>query len=464
MFHKFMLGLALGIGVLLGFFIHIQPAKTPTVEPPVVIDRVAEQVKSGQETPIGASIPVAPALFETSLQGKIAAAATSMTLISGTDGNGNSLSGFMCFTLDEGNTSSVEFVCGTASSTSVTGLTRGINRLTGTSTVASLAKSHNRGATVKVTNYPSLTILSRVLNGDETVPNPLKYETTVSTSTLSGNTAYLASVGYVNGVALQGAPTATTTIPGVVQIGTAAQLSAGTGMTGAYTLVPAGSLFNAVPQSATTVPVTQASGKLAQGFFDLTSGWTFSGAVVHSATTTLAATSTAPLILRGITYAFPSANATGTLNNAGNGVLTWGTNVGSYASTTVTDTFVAANANHDFVYTTSFTPKIITIPYHIKAFDNSGVATYCVGIATFDGTTVKSNYRLANNAASGNLTITGVTMAAATPNCGTGAANGVGIDISVVNVSSTGFTVRLNYVWTSGVITPVTTFGVSATQ
>src|SRR5690348_15688370 len=68
----------------------------------------------------GASIPVVVSLFETSLQSKINTSDTSMTLVSGTDRQGNSLSGFICFTIDEG-TSNVEFVCGTASSTSVTG-------------------------------------------------------------------------------------------------------------------------------------------------------------------------------------------------------------------------------------------------------------------------------------------------------------------------------------------------------
>ena len=51
------------------------------------------------------------------------------------------------------------------------------------------------------------------------------------------------------------------------------------------------------------------------------------GAVTHSATTTRAAISTAPLILRGMTYVFPSAqgSASSTLVNNGSGTLVWST-------------------------------------------------------------------------------------------------------------------------------------------
>ena len=249
------------------------------------------KVNPSQNQSIGAQIPVVVSLFETSLQAKIGTSDSSMTLVSGVDRNGTALSGYMCFTLDEG-TSNVEFVCGTASGTSVTGLVRGIDPVTGVTSVVALKKAHNRGATVKITNYPTDALYGRLLNGQETIPNPLKYDTSVSTTTLSANTSFLASVAYANSVALQGAPVATTSVPGVVQIGTTAQITAGTGMTGSYTLVPAGSLFSQSWRSATTVPVTNATGTLSAGFIDQTANYTWSGLqTFNGSTTTLATTS-----------------------------------------------------------------------------------------------------------------------------------------------------------------------------
>lgn len=123
---------------------------------------------------VGATIPVVVAVFQTSLQTGITATATSMTLVTGTDKAGNSLSGYICFNIDEG-TSVEEFVCGTVSGTAVTSMIRGIDPVNGSLEVTALKKVHRRGASVKVTNYPSLGIVSRVLNGTDTIPNAITY-------------------------------------------------------------------------------------------------------------------------------------------------------------------------------------------------------------------------------------------------------------------------------------------------
>ena len=107
--------LLLALGVYFGIK---YPA--PTAMPKVLTQaEVASQIKAAvsgltvQQAPAspsltapspqmaGATIPVSVALFETSLATKITAAATSMTLISGVDKAGTSLSGYMCFTIDE---------------------------------------------------------------------------------------------------------------------------------------------------------------------------------------------------------------------------------------------------------------------------------------------------------------------------------------------------------------------------
>ena len=105
----------------------------------------------------GATIPVALATFQTSLQSSISASDTSMTLVTGTDKAGNTLSGYICFTIDEGS-SVEEFTCGTTSGTAVTSMIRGIDPVDGDLEVTALKKRHGRGASVKVTTYPVLGI------------------------------------------------------------------------------------------------------------------------------------------------------------------------------------------------------------------------------------------------------------------------------------------------------------------
>lgn len=266
------------------------------------------------EEPLGATIPVVISLFETSLQSSISSSDSSMTLVSGTDRAGTALSGHMCFTIDEG-TSIAEFVCGTASSTSVTSLTRGVSPLTGTSTVTSLKFAHRRGASVKITDYPQLAILSRILNGNETLPSQITFDAAVSSTTMATNLQNVASVAYVNSVAIAGAPNASTAAKGIVEAATTAEVLAGTGTggTGALLFAP-NSLFNQTSSATNLVPVTNTSGKLSQGFFDLTAPWTFTGALTVSATsTTLATTSITSLSTTGtVSFTVPPTTATTT--------------------------------------------------------------------------------------------------------------------------------------------------------
>lgn len=173
---------------------------------------------------VGATIPISTAVFQTSLQNSIGASDTSMTLVNGTNKAGTSLSGYMCFNIDEG-TSLEEFVCGTASDTSVTSMLRGIDPVDGDLEVAGLKKAHRRGATVKITDYPSIGILSRILNGVETIPNILSY---TSAPTFTPGSTQIATVGYADGLAIAGSPNASTTTKGISEEATQAEIDAGT--------------------------------------------------------------------------------------------------------------------------------------------------------------------------------------------------------------------------------------------
>lgn len=141
---------------------------------------------------VGAELPDAPALFETSLAAPITATADSFTLTSNTVSGGGSLSGYQCFTIDEGS-AQAEFVCGTASGTAVTGVTRGISPSDGVSEVAALKFAHRRGASVKITDFPVIQIIRNQNNGEATFENALRYAGSVVPSSADD----LADVGYV---------------------------------------------------------------------------------------------------------------------------------------------------------------------------------------------------------------------------------------------------------------------------
>jgi len=141
---------------------------------------------------IGAELPNAPALFETSLAAPITATADSLTLTSNTVRGGGSLSGYNCFTIDEGS-AQAEFVCGTASGTAVTNVTRGISPSDGTSADTDLQFSHRRGASVKITDFPIIQLLRNQNNGEATFENALRYAGSVTPSSADE----LADVGYV---------------------------------------------------------------------------------------------------------------------------------------------------------------------------------------------------------------------------------------------------------------------------
>lgn len=420
--------LVLGLGIWFGIKYPVPTAMPKVLTQAEVLNQInsAIQTLKVQQAPsqpmAGATIPVVVSVYEDSLAAKITSAATSMTLVRGKDNTGTSLSGYICFTLDEGS-ASAEFVCGTTSGTSVTSMTRGISPITGTSTVASLQFEHRRGASVKITNYPQLAIISRILNGNETLPNPLRYDSTVSTSTLATNGSYVASVNYVNGIAFAGAPNATTTIQGLVQAGTAAQLAIGTqnGSTGAVLFAP-GNLFASSSSATTLIPVTQSNGKLSTGFIDQTANYTWSGTHSFSATTTF---------------------ATSTFN----GLVTFngGASLGSLSFTAATSTAPGGNATTTSTFVAGFQPKTITVYYKLQG-SNTGTAWYSAGVAIFNGTTLVSNIiTYSNLAASTALTAHTNLNPDPVSTYPIVDANSDDIDLRIGSVTATGFTVATHH-------------------
>ena len=242
---------------------------------------------------VGSTLPSSiPSVFETYLASQVGTADTSLTLASGSLRDGTSLSGYQCLTIDS-NTPTLEYMCGTASGTSVTGLVRGIDAVTGTTSTSALIFTHRRGADVKITDYPILTILTRMANGIDTYPNLIAYATTTATSTYSWsnipdiamtlaqgtssinyllsntntwtglntyNTLPQSSVApttgnqfvnktYADNLAISGAPNGSVSQKGIFQEATQAQIVAGTqvGSTGADLVINPSTLSGSIP-------------------------------------------------------------------------------------------------------------------------------------------------------------------------------------------------------------------------
>lgn len=219
--------------------------------------------------------PKVQAFYTDSLATKLLSTDSSLTLVRGTDKEGNTLSGLYGFVIDEG-TASQETVIGLAAGTSVTALVRGVSVLNATSTVTLNKLAHARGASVKITTWPSLGVINNELSGVEGIPTQILYDNVVATSSFS-RTQELVSKGYVDYLAFNGAGVvnAGTGTRGVVQISTGAQaaVSSGAGSTGALLVLPssiATSTYNAAT-AGNVIPVTDSVTKQFSGLFVATS-------------------------------------------------------------------------------------------------------------------------------------------------------------------------------------------------
>jgi hypothetical protein len=224
------------------------------------------------EQSLGAALPSGTAVFETSLQSRISSTDTSMTLVANSVRGGSSLSGFQCFTVDEGRTDA-EYICGTISGTSVTGLTRGINPSTGTTTNSALKFAHRVGSDVKITDFPVLQILRNQAAGIDTYSNVLTYASGVTPAA----TGDLTDKEYVDSLAFNGAGVidASSIAKGVVELATGAEAAASTasGSSGTLALPASGatSTYNSAT-AANRVVVTGVTGKIDNNFIGTSTG------------------------------------------------------------------------------------------------------------------------------------------------------------------------------------------------
>ncbi len=436
---------------------------------------------------VGATIPVTVAVFTTSLQSSISSSATAMTLVSGTNKAGNSLSGYVCFNIDEG-TATEEFVCGTASGTSVTSMLRGIDPVDGDLEVTALKKAHRRGASVKVTDFPALAIVSRILNGDETLPNTLSY---TSHPTFSSNTQ-LIDKKYADDLSFAGAPDSSTTVKGLVEQATQAEVDskASSGGTTAPLVVIPSMLRSALTHDYVADAGSNDTYVIAPtpAVTSYTTGdiYSFKANTINTGTATLNVSGLgAKTIVKNYNVTLvdgdikanqiavvqydgtnlqllnPSKTATATLDVGtgasqlvqldGSGKLpavdgSALTNQTSALCAPVDTGSIIVSSNVDTTCTTNFTPKNITVYYKLNG-KSSGTATYSVGDASFNGTSLVANRTFQKNSATPTTSFNynNTTIDTSSVTVGDASGSHMQVTLTINSVSSTNYVIRVAF-------------------
>lgn len=168
--------------------------------------------------------------FTTNLATALAVGGTSVSLQSATDDDSVALpAGTYFFTLDGQNAGKEHIVC-TLSGTSLTNI-KSVSRQ-GVETTG-VVRPHRIGATVSLTDFAHILFINRLVGGIDMFDSsaPLEYDATASITKPN----QFATKAYIDGIAIAGAPNASTTLQGLVQLATQAQIDARTttGSTGA---------------------------------------------------------------------------------------------------------------------------------------------------------------------------------------------------------------------------------------
>lgn len=170
--------------------------------------------------------------FTTNLATAIVVGGTSATLQSATDDDGVALpAGRYFFTLDGSNSNKEHMSCD-LSGTSLTNI-KSVSRQ-GVETTG-LARAHRIGCTVTLTDFAHLLYINNLVAGTTLFNSLVKLGYDGDPGVTSSDLNYFATVKFVNSVAIAGASNASTTVKGIVQEATLAQILGRTaaGSTGA---------------------------------------------------------------------------------------------------------------------------------------------------------------------------------------------------------------------------------------
>lgn len=262
---------------------------------------------------LGATIYQTPPLFETSLATAISSTATSATMVLGTTRDGQALNGNYCFTIDSG-LNTAEYICGVASSTSLTALQRGIGA-DGVSSYVSLKFPHRYGSNVKITDFPALQQMGRMLSGLDSLPGGLRFGTnsldmgangviTNMATPLSSATSSVANIDYVNKSTVAGAVAGAENVPGIWEGATRAEMSAGTATSSYsatdYNLVLQSKYASSTSSATSTVVVSKSDGKIDTSYIDTSYNNSWTGTNSFSNTTTMATTTISNALISSV--------------------------------------------------------------------------------------------------------------------------------------------------------------------
>lgn len=285
---------ACGLAFIIGWLTYPTPPKVVQIMTTEYVETAPVQVPS---VPLGATTQTPPgiiAFFETTLASNISSAATSFTLTSATDKEGTALaSSTYAFIIDEGSANE-EIVIADCTSTACTNASRGISVKTGTTTVATLQKSHRRGASVKITDAPYLPQLINMVNGAQVIPAIMRYTATAACS-VGSNDSDICDKAYIDGVAVAGASNGNETTKGIYEAATAIEQASttSTGSTGAR-LALTSSYATSSPRTgcsgstrgALCIPVAQNDGTIHPFFIATSTTYTYNWDAIHNFSTT----------------------------------------------------------------------------------------------------------------------------------------------------------------------------------
>ena len=219
---------------------------------------------------------------------------TSMNTVDGHTITMSDLGSQVFLTLEPGGVSEELIVCTGISTLTWTGCTRGLAYYgTSLSAVAGNKKTHQSGSIVIMSNVQY--VYKQFVDKDtaETVGGQKTFTSSpiIPTPGTSDST-YAANVNYVNNVAIQGAATSTEYNMGIVQLGTAAQVAAGTASSsaGAPLVIPAKIATSSNDVAGTHLPMTQSNGTIKSNQIDQTANYTLTGTNTFATTTVASST------------------------------------------------------------------------------------------------------------------------------------------------------------------------------
>ena len=175
----------------------------------------------------------------------------------------------------------------------LTGISRGLERFTPYAASTTLQTSHAGGTDFVIANSPPCFYENYVTrNNTETITGLFSFNSKLPTSSLSATTSnQFTTKSYVDAVGLQGAPTSTEAVGGIVRLGTGLQMASTTLITDNPFVLHTG-LSTSTPglNATSTIPITQFNGKLNQNFWDLTANYTWTGSHTFSTSTGIGTT------------------------------------------------------------------------------------------------------------------------------------------------------------------------------